>query len=186
VAGKLEEVTMAAEIPANEFTEIDLFQGLSVDEIAEVVASGERVEIKTGDWICSEGDPADYFYILEIGAVTVHKSVSDRKVEVGRLTAKAGFGEMGIVTNQPRSASILAIEDGVVWRVAREHFQALWNAGGPAITKLTLNLARTVALRLGRLNQAFAELVYEQRKTSKETSAELASFRDKLYSEWSF
>jgi len=65
-------------------------------------------EVKAGDHVFKQGDDATSFFILETGKMDVIvNNVKRRELKLGE-----GFGELALLYNAPRSASILAVEAG--------------------------------------------------------------------------
>jgi len=65
-------------------------------------------EVKAGDHVFKQGDDATSFFILEKGKMDVIvNNVKRRELKLGE-----GFGELALLYNAPRSASILAVEAG--------------------------------------------------------------------------
>jgi CRP-like cAMP-binding protein len=64
-----------------------------------------------GDVLCREGEHGEEMYVVLRGAVTLHKAVDDCETELGRLESGAYFGEMALIGDAPRSATIRAAAD---------------------------------------------------------------------------
>jgi CRP-like cAMP-binding protein len=69
--------------------------------------------------VFSEGDPAQYFYIIESGSVEV--IIKEKVVKV--LNAGEFFGDYSLLYNSPRSATIKAKETTSFWILSRNNFQ---------------------------------------------------------------
>ena len=86
----------------------------------------------SGQCIVKEGDPGDGMYFIEEGEVKVTIRKSGKETEIKRLTRGMYFGEMALVENKPRTASVYAVGPDKV-RVAfleRDSFERLL---GPCI-----------------------------------------------------
>jgi len=62
-----------------------------------------------GDVISKEGDKGTEMYIINSGEVKVTKRMEDEQVELARLGRGDFFGEMSLLENAPRSATVTAI-----------------------------------------------------------------------------
>src|SRR5689334_21799194 len=62
------------------------------------------------DLIIRENDPGESAYIIESGRVAVTKESNGRQIHIAVLEKGATFGEMGMVDDLPRSASVTALE----------------------------------------------------------------------------
>jgi CRP-like cAMP-binding protein len=91
-----------------------LFAGLDGAAVAEVLASAHTRRYGTGQLICREGGESDCVLILERGlAEAFVPSVNDsRATSVGCLHPGDVIGEVGVVTDRPRSASVIARRPG--------------------------------------------------------------------------
>ncbi len=139
---------MSAETATEQVVEVlgrvPLFQGLprsDLERIAELVAPRE---IKAGEFLFREGDEGDKFYIVFDGAVEILKErpLGDHE----RLAVKRGgeaFGEMSLLNDAPRSASVRAVEHARLLSVSRADFDDL--LGGESIAvRLMKGLARAL------------------------------------------
>jgi CRP-like cAMP-binding protein len=89
------------------------------------------VTVDAGDVIIRQGDRADRFYIVESGSLVVHqRDTQGTEHELRRLGPDSVFGELGLLTGAPRSATVEALTDGVVLALDGPAFLDL--VGGPA------------------------------------------------------
>jgi CRP-like cAMP-binding protein/thioredoxin reductase/Pyruvate/2-oxoacid:ferredoxin oxidoreductase delta subunit len=82
---------------------------LPEDELADLVASG--VEVRRyggGETLFSEGDAPDGLYLLRRGSVMVSRAIAGREVVLSYLSAGNYVGEMALLTESPRSATVRA------------------------------------------------------------------------------
>ena len=83
-----------------------------LDGVPESVARRTRREFPAGAVLMHEGDPSDCVHYLLSGRVRVERrSGNGRQVTVAELDAGEVVGEMGVITGQPRNATVVAIED---------------------------------------------------------------------------
>jgi CRP-like cAMP-binding protein len=90
----------------------------------------ERVAFGKGRTIINEGDYGDFFYILLSGACNAMKG--DLEVPVYRYKSGSSFGELALTYDCPRGASIVALEDSILYRLDRDTFRNLLVAGHSA------------------------------------------------------
>ncbi len=91
-----------------------------------------------GERIIEEGAAGQTFYVVASGTVVV---TTRRGVEVTRLARGQYFGEMSLLTGEPRSATVVAVEDAVLFELDRPRFGELF-AGHPGLaTQLSTILA---------------------------------------------
>jgi hypothetical protein len=78
------------------------------------------------DLIIRENDPGESAYIIESGQVAVTKESNGRKLHIATLGKGATFGEMSMVDDLPRSASVTALEETIVREFHRDDlFEAM-------------------------------------------------------------
>eukprot|EP00741_Cyanophora_paradoxa_P014485 tig00020801_g13969.t2 len=83
-----------------------------------------KQEFKAGDVIIKQGDPGDQFYIIEEGEVVCLQSPEPGKpeMEVGQLKSGDYFGEIALLTNKPRAATVKAVTDVATLSLSRATF----------------------------------------------------------------
>jgi CRP-like cAMP-binding protein len=96
-----------------------LFAGLSREALESLVAELELVTLAKGETLFYEGDPGDALYVIVEGEVAVQAEGPPR-VEMARLGAGSFIGEVALMTDQPRSATVTATADCELLRIDRE------------------------------------------------------------------
>ena len=86
---------------------------------------GQEVTVPAGTRIVSQGETPEFFYIIQSGRVRVFKTEEGIRVDLTELKAGAYFGEMALVTRQPRTASVEAAEEARLIKVSQEEFDRL-------------------------------------------------------------
>ena len=85
---------------------MDLFRGLDGESVAKIFARGISEEFEEGDIVFHKGDPGDCLYLILGGSVDIF----DGDRVMARLERGALFGEMALISKEPRSASARAAE----------------------------------------------------------------------------
>lgn len=101
-----------------------MFSALEPKELEIVVGAIEEIKGSPGDVIIKEGDQGDCMYVLEQGTLTCTK-VFPGNTEPTWLKDYApgeGFGELALLYNAPRAATIAAKTDFVIWKLDRDTF----------------------------------------------------------------
>ena len=109
-----------------------LLSGLDADQLEALIEHIELAQLEPGEVLFREGDTGDTLYIISEGEVGVFSEGPPRR-ELSRLLPGAFFGEVALITEQPRSATIqavartelLAIDRDVVRNLIAEHPDAL-------------------------------------------------------------
>ena len=95
-----------------------LFSGMSQEALEALVAELQLVHLVKGEALFHEGDPGDALYVIVEGEVSVQAEGPPR-VEMARLGPGAFLGEVALMTDQPRSATVTAIGDAELLRIDR-------------------------------------------------------------------
>ena len=86
-------------------------------------ALSEKV-VKAGEIVVNEGDDGDDFYLIQAGEFAVTKKGVEGEVSI-RLTKGMYFGEVALLTQKPRTATVKSVTDGVLLEVHRDAFAKL-------------------------------------------------------------
>lgn len=116
--------------------QVPLFSPLSPILLEQIAHKLEPVSAAAGEAIVNEGETSDRFYIIESGEVEV--------TQEGRLLRResAGdvFGEIGLLRDVPRTATVTAVDDVELLTLSREEFLSLM-AGEDRVRSLASDLA---------------------------------------------
>ncbi|MEL6551960.1 MAG: cyclic nucleotide-binding domain-containing protein [Cyanobacteria bacterium J06621_11] len=93
-------------------------------ELRQLIEYGYRQSFKANEVLFHEGDPGSSFYIVLSGSVEVYLEKLDQKVVATRGMGEF-FGEMSLLLDAPRSASIRALEDTLLFVVERSNLQPI-------------------------------------------------------------
>lgn len=95
---------------------------LPAASIGELFRRFERIKVTPGEVILREGDPGDYYYIIESGHCRVTRRVGGVEMPLADLKAGDAFGEEALVAESPRNATVLMPRGGVLLRLAKQDF----------------------------------------------------------------
>jgi serine/threonine-protein kinase len=87
-----------------------LFSDFSREELTGVLEMSRRESYRAGEPIIKEGMGGSTMYVLVQGRVSVRKRSGDGDVEIRQIAAGDTFGEMAVVSQMPRSATVVALE----------------------------------------------------------------------------
>ena len=101
-----------------------MFTALNKDEFKIVLDAIEEVSGKAGEVIIQEGDQGDCMYVLESGSLDCTKVFSGNKEPtfLKEYAPGEGFGELALLYNAPRAATITAKTDYVIYKLDRDTF----------------------------------------------------------------
>lgn len=120
---------------------IDFLAPLSDDELEQVGRGIELVRKRAGERIFNKGEPGESFFVLLRGEVSL---LGDAGAVVERVQPGGFFGEIALLTGQPRSTDAVADSDVELAAIGREDFQSVVMAN-PAIA---LEMSRILGQRL--------------------------------------
>lgn len=101
------------------------FAALPPANIETLLDRFERVSAKRGEVVIRQGDPGDYYYLIERGRCLVAREIAGARVELAELTGGDVFGEEALVFDAPRNATVKMKTDGVLLRLRKEDFVEL-------------------------------------------------------------
>lgn len=147
---------MAMIDPTRGLRKAAILSGLSDDDIGQILKLGRFVTFKASDTIMREGEQSDTMYLFLSGDVEVTKNMTLKiagqgfgHAEKSMTRLKAGtapvFGEMCMLEDEPRSATITAASDCLLFEIRRASFDTLCDAN----PRLGLTLMRRIASMLG-------------------------------------
>jgi len=139
--------------------QVDFLRELEERELAALVPNLYEVEYGRGETICREGEVGDTFYVVRRGTVEIlARGAKGEQAHVVDLSAPAFFGEMSLLTGEPRAATVRAKSDTRLLVVEREGFEGLFQAR-PSIAEAICRIlaTRQTELRERREQRAAAE-----------------------------
>jgi cAMP-dependent protein kinase regulator len=95
-----------------------LFAGLTREALESLVEQLNLIHLAPREVLFHEGDPADALYVIAEGELAVQAEGPPR-VEMARLGAGSFIGEVALMTDQPRSATVTATQDTELLRIDR-------------------------------------------------------------------
>ena len=121
---------------------LDLFTGAPHSVLERLAQRLEEQQLSPDTVLIREGDEADALWVLVSGTLSIRAhGVSDVDVDLPSVQAPAYVGELGLLHNAPRSATVTTLGDAVVWRIEGTEFLGALEAA-PASVSLQ-NVART-------------------------------------------
>lgn len=122
--------------------------GLTEAQAALMERHSERRTYQAGDVILKAGDPGDFFCLLCAGSIGVVGANAGRRVVLARDKAGSIFGEMALLTGQPRSANVEALTPVVVRTFSAEAMMAIRDVD----PQVNYKVMRAIAGQISRRN----------------------------------
>jgi len=103
------------------------FKGLTDNELQEMAAMSELKSYPPKHTLCHEGAYEDVFYIIADGIVTISKNISEHDGERTLRIASKGdlVGEMALIQNVPRSATVRTLTNCTVLEMDKKNFETM-------------------------------------------------------------
>ncbi|MSS72846.1 MAG: cyclic nucleotide-binding domain-containing protein [Candidatus Latescibacteria bacterium] len=135
---------------------IPIFKGLSPHRLQKVLDICSESRFGAGQVVCEAGDESSEFYVILSGSLSVRTTAGLELASVGQMGV---VGEMGVLTNRPRSASILAAKNTIALRVGKADLYQLMDSDGEIGLHIYREFAHLLCDRL-RTNNAHLEQFY--------------------------
>lgn len=125
--------------------QIDFLRDLRDDELRLLLPGVTVLKFGAGEVIVREGDQGDSLYMIRRGAVAVFATGGEGKqVHLRDLAPPAFFGEMALMTGEPRTATIRARADAELLEVGRDAFTELFKSHPESAARM----GEVIALRM--------------------------------------
>lgn len=102
-----------------------LFKNLDAEELNQVLDAMFERKTTPGEHIIDQGDDGDNFYIIDRGVFDIYVKIDGNNKKVGAYNNKGSFGELALMYNTPRAATIVASSEGVIWALDRVIFRKI-------------------------------------------------------------
>lgn len=142
-----------------------LFSQMNDFELDDLIYSMCDKYVIEGDIIIKEGEKADTFYILEEGNVCILKD----NIVIGTLSSGSSFGDLAIMYNSPRAATIVAKSNCTIWCLDRIFFRrAMVTSASMQTSNLNVFLSKIHLFEnlsiyaLNQLGSALGKKVYDK------------------------
>ncbi|MGE5466700.1 MAG: cyclic nucleotide-binding domain-containing protein [Ignavibacteria bacterium] len=102
-----------------------VFAALPPANIDTLLGRFKRIAVRRGQVIVRQGDPGDYYYVIDQGRCVVTREVAGANVELAQLKGGDTFGEEALLAETDRNATVTMKTDGVLLRLGKEDFVSL-------------------------------------------------------------
>ncbi|MBW2426691.1 MAG: Crp/Fnr family transcriptional regulator [Deltaproteobacteria bacterium] len=137
---------------------IPLFRRVSEGDLEELATHLIERRFPKNATVVEEGLPGDYMYVIRQGRVKVTKASEDGREKIMNfLEAGAFFGDMALLGNETRSASVKTLEESVLLALSRRDFIDLLRQS----PDLSLSVIEELANRLRETNEQARSLSFQ-------------------------
>ncbi len=144
-----EQPAMSPQTVAEFLCNVPVFAGLSAEMLDRIGALASDVGLRRGEWLFREGEPADGVYVVRVGHLEVVQAAQagqhgPESETINTLSRGAVLGELALLSETVRSASIRALRDTELLKIEKAHFDSLLQAE----PELALSLTRVLSVQL--------------------------------------
>uniref|UniRef100_A0A8C2YS48 cAMP-dependent protein kinase type II-alpha regulatory subunit n=1 Tax=Chinchilla lanigera TaxID=34839 RepID=A0A8C2YS48_CHILA len=105
--------------------DILLFKNLDQEQLSEVLDAMFERTVKVDEHVIDQGDDGDNFYVIERGTYDILVTRDNQTRAVGQYNNRGSFGELALMYNTPRAATIIATSEGSLWGLDRVTFRRI-------------------------------------------------------------
>lgn len=102
-----------------------LLNRLDEDQLTNVLDAMEERQVTAGEVVIQQGDDGDNFYVIDSGNFDIYIDGDNGPMKVGSYDGSGFFGELALMYNMPRAATIKAVSDGILWSLDRKTFRQI-------------------------------------------------------------
>lgn len=145
---------------------VDFLRVLSQGDLRSLAASSSWRRYAPGESIVRQGEPGDELFIVVRGAVTVRVERDGLSADVATLSAGEYFGEMSLLTGEPRSATVRASSDTELLAVGTQPFAEILRTTPALAEALSEEIARRRAQTGERAGELATQGMARQRQVT--------------------
>ena len=139
---------MTIDTEVQSLRQVPMFRDIDASRLKLLAFTSERIHFAKGQRLFAQGDAADAAYVLLDGRADVVLDNPAGPVKVAELGRNALVGEMGILSDSPRSATVVATESSSALRIDKRVFFDLLSQ----FPQMSIAIMRELATRLERTN----------------------------------
>jgi len=152
-------------------SKFQLFAGFKEEELATLLSLSDCQKFAPGERIVTQDENGLCMYVILTGSVRVHTKAGAQEVELAILRTGDFFGELSLVDDGPRSATVDAIEETQALRITRMVVGVLAGVQPSAAIHLLAAIGRSLVNRLRAGNQKYLDLILLGHKESSASPA---------------
>jgi len=139
-------------------TELPMFDNLRENELQIIASRMTYFELKQGEILFREGDKGDSVcYVVEGVLEVLKEAVSGENVLIATIFKKRSIGEMAIIDNTPRSATVRARDDAALLALTLKGFDEILSKHPQIGISILKGLSRLLSMNLRKASSRLAD-----------------------------
>ncbi len=128
---------------------IPMFAKMETSKLKLLAFASEMVSFQDGDIVFNSGDTADYAYVIMEGAVDIITETDKGPIVMVTLSQNQLIGELGLINNAPRIATLLANGNLLAMKITAEMFFRILREN----SEVALDVIRILSDKVARTNE---------------------------------
>ncbi len=146
---------MSVEVTHEKLATISIFQDLSKEALSELAGQCRLIRLSAGENLFVQGDTARTLYLIDSGQIEVMREYEEGEtIRLATLGSQAVIGELSMLSNMPRTATVVAATDTVLIALDSDVFFAYLGRYPSMAVQILVQLSR----RLHQMNLKLREL----------------------------
>ena len=156
------------------------FADFRPDELASIARVLQVRELQAGEVLFEYGATGSSMFLLDVGRIQIDLPTTPGNFQIlATLNPPSVFGEMALLTAEPRSARALAVRPSILWEIERASLEPLAKESHAAGYKTMKWIATQMSSRLRATNERLREIYAKPFKSIQELKAQLEEITPK-------
>lgn len=139
--------------PQDVLKKVVLFKYLSPTELDSLASRLQKRDLPKGSVVFKEGSEGQEMFLITKGECEVSITRNDSKLVLAELGESSFFGEMALITDKPRTATITALVDSEAYALTKTEFQGLLVKEPQLMARLLMAMAEILCQRIQATNE---------------------------------
>ncbi|HKP73513.1 MAG TPA: cyclic nucleotide-binding domain-containing protein, partial [Pyrinomonadaceae bacterium] len=126
---------------AERLSAVSIFSPLNPDELSSLACASRNHVYAPGETIIRAGEAGDSMFVVHHGRVAVQISDNGQPHTVATLCEGDFFGEMALLTGEPRTAHVVAADETEVLEIGHEAMKNIFNTNPDLVESISLTIA---------------------------------------------
>lgn len=109
----------------NFLSNVPLFSSVTSEQLEEIASFFTPEFYRKDEEICTQGEDGDSMFVIYSGLVSIYKKIGEKEIFAAELERGDFFGEIALLSNDPRNATVRVSIDAKVYRLRRKDFEII-------------------------------------------------------------